>query len=624
MKTFLPLLFLPAIFYGQVPNGYYDQAEGLQGYALKSKLHEIISTKIKSFNYGNIPDFYRQTDVDSYYENDGSLLDIYSENPTGDDSYQYNFDQMISTASAEGQGWNREHGVPQSTFYGIYPMYSDLNYLIPTDAYVNQRRSNYPYAKSNGSSRTFSNGSKLGKSQTPGYTNTVYEPLDEFKGDVARYLLYYAVRYEGSLNIFNHMIATSVFDGSEEKAFKDWYITMLLEWHASDPVSQKEIDRNNHIYSIQQTRNPFIDHPEYVQLIWSETGDGAQPEAPLNFSAPKSGKSFIQLQWSPSTSTDVLGYRIYENGNYIGYSKDTQFYADRLSPNTNYVFTVQAYDKDFLFSEKSQDLTVTTLAEDDYASDLLITKYIEGTDQNSAIEIANKTGHEVVLNNYYLSIQMLGNNENYYFDNAYQLQGKILPGERIVIVNPFSEFDSYTNSDAEFQTNAPALTFNGYQYIELAYGKKYVKTASTNNYGMYYTTVDAIGVKGQTNYNSDISLYRNEDVQNPNSTFTISEWTQHPLDYTIGLGEDDVLSVDQTGKKDILTAYPNPVFDNKLYIKGNKSESIQKASIYNYAGQLVGTEILPFKNKNFIDVSKLRTGNYVLHLDQQSIKFIKK
>jgi len=158
----------------------------------------------------------------------------------------------------------------------------------------------------------------------------------------------------------------------------------------------------------------------------------------------------------------------------------------------------------------------------------------------------------------------------------------------------------------------------------LAYGKKYVKTASTNNYGMYYTTVDAIGVKGQTNYNSDISLYRNEDVQNPNSTFTISEWTQHPLDYTIGLGEDDVLSVDQTGKKDILTAYPNPVFDNKLYIKGNKSESIQKASIYNYAGQLVGTEILPFKNKNFIDVSKLTTGNYVLHLDQQSIKFIKK
>ena len=97
---------------------------------------------------------------------------------------------------------------------------------------------------------------------------------------MARYLLYFAVRYEGNLNLYNHQLSTMPLDGSEEKAFEDWYITMLKDWNALDPVSQKERDRNNAVYAIQKIRNPFIDHPEWVNMIWSETPDAVAPYFP--------------------------------------------------------------------------------------------------------------------------------------------------------------------------------------------------------------------------------------------------------------------------------------------------------------------------------------------------------
>ena len=105
--------------------------------------------------------------------------------------------------------------MPQSTFNSNYPMYSDLFYVFPTDARINQLRSNYPYGISSTTPSlvyyNFTNTSKIGKNATPnsGYTGRVYEPIDEFKGDIARSLLYFAVRYEGKLNNFNFYNGTS-------------------------------------------------------------------------------------------------------------------------------------------------------------------------------------------------------------------------------------------------------------------------------------------------------------------------------------------------------------------------------------------------------------------------------
>ncbi len=629
-KHLLLYLLLPLISFAQIPTGYYNGTSGLSGYALKSKLHEIVSQKHYAYNYSNVTGFYATTDIDNYYENDGSILDIYSENPTGADSYNYTPTQITGTASAEGQGFNREHGMPQSTYYSVYPMYSDLHYLIPTDAYINQRRSNYPYARNNGNNRVFLNGSKIGNSTTPGYSNLVYEPLDAFKGDVARYLLYFVTRYEGSLKSFNYQVSTSPLDGSEEKGYADWYITMLKEWNTLDPVSQKEIDRNNAVFAIEKTRNPFIDHPEWVNAIWSVTADNIPPQAPQNLMDNGVGASFIKLSWQPNTDTDLLGYQIFQDGKYIGYTKTTSFVADRLSPSTAYNFTVKAYDNAFLQSVDSNTVTITTLASDGFAKELMISKYIEGTTNfgtnqfNNAIEIINKTGHEVLLNNYHLSTQLKNTLTNtYYFSESYMLEGVIAENERIVIVNPFASFTSYNVPEANYVTSSPPLSYTGTQYVELAYATKYLKTVSTNNHDIFYTTVDALGFKGVDNTLTNQSLYRNIDVVNPNSNFTLSEWTAYPMDYIVDLGTDSVLNVEENNLENEFVIYPNPV-DNQLFLKGKNLDKVKNAKIYEASGKLLFSENAPFKNKNYLNISKLNVGVYYLQIDKKTLKFIKK
>lgn len=623
MKKYFLLIFIPVVFLSQIPTGYYDETAGLSGYALKSKLHDIISPKTVCYNYSDVAALYKTTDVDRYYENDGSVLDIYSENPLGADAYVYDFTQNIGSTSAEGQGWNKEHGVPQSTFYGIYPMYSDLHYLIPADAYINQRRSNYPYARNSGSALIYSNGSKLGKSTTPGYSNTVYEPIDEFKGDVARYLLYFVVRYEGYLNHFNYLLSTSPLDGSEEKAYEDWYIAMLKDWNALDPVSQKEIDRNNAVYNIEKTRNPFVDHPEWVDAIWSETADTVAPSAPQNLTSMAIGESYVTLTWSASPEADVLGYKIYVDGEYYGYSKTNSLSVDRLSSDTAYNFTVKAYDKGYLFSPESNTYTANTLETDTLAKDLMISKYIEGSFRNRAIEITNKTGHAVDLSNYYLSIQYDGE-YGYYFPEAFQLEGILQPNSVIVAINTDAALPTFPVSQADFVTNAPPLTFAGHNYIVLSYGTKYLKTASTNNYSMYYTAVDAIGFKDVSNANADVSLYRNSDVTDPNVDFTMSEWTSYLQDYAVDLGVFKTLSSNEVHVAANINIYPNPVLGGKLFISGDGYHKIKTAKIFGIDGRLVLKIENPFGNSNFINVMVLKSGLYVLNLNGQIFKFIKK
>ena len=535
--------------------------------------------------------------------------------------------QNIGSATAEGQGWNKEHGMPQSTYYGMYPMYSDMHYLIPADAYINQRRSNFPYARNNGENITFTNGSKLGKSTTPGYTNTVYEPIDEFKGDVARYLLYFAVRYEGNLNLYNHQLSTMPLDGSEEKAFEDWYITMLKDWNALDPVSQKERDRNNAVYAIQKIRNPFIDHPEWVNMIWSETPDAVAPQAPSNLSISQLGKNFVTLSWTPSSDTDVLGYKVYVNGTYVKYSKTNSVTIDRLSPSTAYNVTVKAYDKGYLLSPDSNQISVTTLSSDNFAKDLMITKYIEGTTSstsdvyNTAIEITNLTGHDVNLGNYYLNIEFKGTT-SYYLSDPYQLEGKIAHGESIVIINPKSNFDAVDVNQYKFVTNSTPLTFTGSQYVELSYGTKTIKTVSTNNYEMLFETVDAIGSRGISNTNANKSLYRKSNISNPNYAFNTSEWTEYGINYATGLGS--FLATNEPEKVELaFEIYPNPV-TVKLYVTGKNLSKVSKAAIYDVSGKLIQEINNPFNNFNSIDVSNYKTGIYILKIDENTYKFLKK
>jgi len=257
----------------QPPAGYYNSTAGLSSQALKTALHNIIKNHTV-LSYSSLPSHFATTDL----KPNGKVWDIYSDLP-GNPPYEYNFTlTLCGTASEEGVCYNREHSWPRSWVGGdIPPMHSDLFHVYPVDAYVNVRRSNFPYGVVNNPTQIFMNGGKLGPNSTPGYTNTVFEPINAYKGDLARTYFYMATRYEDLVSTWsaNSTIADDVLDGTSFPAFEPWFLAILITWHNADPVSQKEINRNNAVYALQGNRNPFIDEPDFVQLIW---GDGFDPE----------------------------------------------------------------------------------------------------------------------------------------------------------------------------------------------------------------------------------------------------------------------------------------------------------------------------------------------------------
>ena len=305
IASIVSVLLLSLTVSAQIPAGYYDSATG-SGYTLKTQLHYIINGHTAVSYTPGVWNAFSLLEIDNYYENNGSPLDVYSENPAGNDPYSWSFvTDQCGTYSGEGGCYNREHSFPQSWFNDASPMVTDLFHIYLTDGYVNSKRSNYPFGEVTAATWTSQNGSKLGPCAYPGYTGTVFEPLDEFKGDFARSYFYMATCYE---NVISGWPGSDMLDGSSGKVFTDWALNMLIDWHGADPVSQKEIDRNNIIYNdIQHNRNPFIDHPEFVNYIWG----GTPPVPSISFATASqtveenSGSNTVSLSISQSITDDV-------------------------------------------------------------------------------------------------------------------------------------------------------------------------------------------------------------------------------------------------------------------------------------------------------------------------------
>ncbi|MCR5862478.1 endonuclease [Flavobacterium sp. J372] len=296
LKTTLLMLMFSVAALAQftteaIPTGYYNSATGT-GYTLKNQLRTIITNGHNPQSYTTgLWNLYSTSLRDNFYENDGSLLDIYSENPTGIDPYNYtSTSQQCGNYTTEGQCYNKEHLIPQAYFgNGAMPMYSDAHHVVPSDGKVNGWRDNLPFGVVSG---TVTNGCNAGATNTPcktlnnskignnlnsgyssGFSGKVFEPIDEFKGDIARTFFYFATRYQDDMDDFysaaaNTLEVKAMFDGSTNKVFSTTFLNIMLTWHANDPVSPKEVAFNNAIYNFQGNRNPFIDHPEYVQSIW--------------------------------------------------------------------------------------------------------------------------------------------------------------------------------------------------------------------------------------------------------------------------------------------------------------------------------------------------------------------
>ena len=312
---------------GGIPPGYYNTTAGLSCGPLKTALFNIIRPLSANPNptYDGICIMYPTTD---FRKSDDGLRDIiwdmYSDNPAGTDPYEFEYciDVDGCTANcnpspapnnppipgtAEGVLYNREHSFPRSWFGGaVEPMNSDAMHIFPTDKEVNNRRQSYPFGETTTPSWTSLNGSKLGPCTYPGYTGIVFEPIDAYKGDFARAQFYMATCYESNIAGWESN-ATFIFNGTAYPAFDNWYIQLLFKWHQQDPVSQKEIDRNNAIYALQGNRNPFVDSPAYVFQVWSCTG--VIPVTLIDFKATQTNNSIV-LQWISANENNLKQYEI--------------------------------------------------------------------------------------------------------------------------------------------------------------------------------------------------------------------------------------------------------------------------------------------------------------------------
>lgn len=290
---FVLLLTLCTKLWAQVPNGYYSAAEGKTGEELVSTLHSIIKDHTE-LSYTGLWSAFYETDK----RDDGKVWDMYSTC-----NFTFGDDQDNGTGgTSECEYYNREHSFPRSWFGGaVAPMNTDLFHLYPTDKKVNSIRADFPYGNVSSATYTSSNGSKLGTSVS-GYSGTVFEPANEYKGDFARSYFYMATRYYNQISSWN----SEMLNGTNFPTYASWALNTLLQWHQNDPVSLKEIERNNVIYKdFQHNRNPYIDNPNLVQRAW------VQGSTPIEFTSSPTTNANIgntysyQIEVNTSTSAEV-------------------------------------------------------------------------------------------------------------------------------------------------------------------------------------------------------------------------------------------------------------------------------------------------------------------------------
>lgn len=289
-----------------IPSAYYATVNTQRGASLKTVLYnKILGHNVVSYTPG-VWNAFATTDI----QPSGKVWDVYSTLFHQASPYEFTLvtDQDAgSGGSVEGDKYNREHSFPQSWFANASPMVSDVHHIFATDKKVNSVRANDPYGQVSTPSYTSLIGGKSGANTYPGFTGNVFEPVDEYKGDVARGHLYMATRYENLIAGWqSNGNANDLLAGNSFPAFDSWQLNLLLEWNNLDPVSDKEIKRNNAIYAIQNNRNPFIDSPQFVQRIWGGNNPSEPSIAASNFNLTNNSNTSVTLNWKSGNGTRRL------------------------------------------------------------------------------------------------------------------------------------------------------------------------------------------------------------------------------------------------------------------------------------------------------------------------------
>lgn len=597
---FLFSLLSFSIVFATIPAGYYDDAAGLSGNDLRLALHGIIDDHNQR-TYEQVWTAFETTDIMA----NGKIWDMYT-------GIEFTFsDDQQTIGSDPDSCYNREHSWPKSWANEAYPMYTDLYHLYPTQQQSNTERSNLPYGEVDATvTYTSPNGTKKGNARSGlGYVGTVFEPIDEYKGDLARTYFYISTRY------YTEDVAWDSYGMTDLCELKDWAVSMLLNWHHNDPVSQKELDRIEAIYAIQENRNPFIDHPEYVDSIWNAPSESF--EAPTAQTASSVQSDRFTANWSEVS--EATGYKLYisENSNFSNHitnygPKDTgnnlSEIVSGLSSSITYYYRVKAY-KTGEETGYSNVITVETAAPSGAvdSTKIFFSEYIEGSSYNKALEIYNGADADIDLSKITIKLYTNGGTSPY---RTLSLSGTLVNGEVYVIAHDNANATILASTDL---TNATVMIYNGNDVLELYYDD---------------TLVDRIGEVGSDAYYAqDVTLVRKAEVLNANTTFTVSEWNNYEKDETSYLGSHNIMTatgiIPSDGQTIFLagavgSVYPNPcnpAATMPLYLDQAADVTISLHDIHGRKCRDIMHEHYARGNYTIpVDISGLPSGVYVLHI----------
>ncbi len=511
------VLLTSSVLMAQVPQGYYDSATGLSGDALKSALNSIIKGHTEypySSTATDVWDILKEADRDP--NNPNNVLCIYSK-----------FSVNAAAEYNNADGWNREHVWAKSRgdFGTTKGAGTDLHHLRAADVSTNSARNNRnfdeapnPYVDNGGSN----NGS------TPSYTSDtdwIWEPPADVKGDVARMLMYMAVRYEG-------------FDGEPDLELQDAYLdksstapgqarlSTLIQWHLNDPVDEEERRRNDVVYSYQNNRNPFIDHPEFVCEIYECGVTPPANSAPVFTSTvvidASENVAYVYNITATDADSDNLNFSanslpswlsLLDNGDGSAVLSGTPLAANvgvnsiNISVSDGQVSTAQNFQ-----------ITVAGESTGGAASDLFFSEYLEGSSYNKALEVANFTGASVNLSAYTIKKQTNGAGD---WSSGMALNGTLMNQDVYVAAHSSAVAD--ITSQADYTGSVGEMSFNGNDAIGLFKND---------------ILIDIIGDfnGGSVSFAADQTLRRKSNIGSPNTSYTVSEWDVLSKDTFTDLG----------------------------------------------------------------------------------------
>ena len=555
-------------------------------------------------------------------------------------------------------------------------MRGDIHFVRPTDGKVNGMRSNYPFGAVNSPSFTSKNGTKVGPSSSPGYGGTVAEPIDEFKGDIARMVFYFVTRYESRLSSFS---TGNMLGGSPYPGLQAWEKDVLLAWSIQDPVSPTEIERNNASHVFQKNRNPFIDHPEWVQLIWgSQTVDTQAPSAPTNLAVLSTSTASANLSWTASTdNVGVSYYRIFVNGVFHSNSNATTATVSGLAQGTTYTFYVIAVDAANNASPQSNTATGTTLTDTQAPTAPLNLSVTSVGTNNIAVQWTAATDNVGVTSyDIYVNGELMGSTSSTSTNianlnplTAYSIY--IVAKDAAGNVSPQSNTVTATTTalsancgDESFETIPPSTSnYSTYNWISngVSWTSEDSRTDQTingraitirNGFVTALSVPNGIGefkVTTQLKFSGSagtLKIFVNgtdtgktvpysstattTTVTGINVAGTVEITLQQNGAATNRVAIDDMswtcytlAGVNESAVgKNALSIYPNPVKNGELNVIGKNLSEVKIAQIFDFTGKLVQSIAQPFKNSRKITLKNLPKGVYILKAGSSTAKFI--